>query len=414
MALKYNWQKKYRSDILIALAIAVLPFLGYTHLLFSNDHKAILLFGIEFSHPLLNNSTFVWYLLKSIIPFTLLMIWFTTISMRWKYLIVPLSVLYLKDTLDNLFEPISRYSFHLVYFDNYSFTIKVLIISSTIIIIFFLDSYYFKHYRIRQLEISFKSLIIRNLNSVYRQNIQYLIVNRNKINSTSYLRKIYNAHLILEKRLKKNIDTTVPQLNNRIIRINLLMSSTLIITTLLWFMHYLIPEKQVWDLGIVQLNNNGFLNVRIFIWFLLQKLIILIPLVLWFITCQQWWKYAIFSPIILYSYQFWEATQNVYSLDAAGNIKAFPAIFCVVLLLLVISKAIKYRVEILIMYEHLAEEIEDLLKNADFNANSVLYKNVKRFKKLKEDVAQETNAQQQLMKLITLREELVKHLNINY
>ena len=222
MALKYNWQKKYRSDIIIALAIAVLPLLGYTHLLFSNDHKGILLFGIEFSHPLLNNSTFVWYLLKSIIPFTLLMIWFTTISMRWKYLIVPLSVLYLKDTLDNLFEPISRYSFHLVYFDNYSFTIKVLIISSTIIIIFFLDSYYFKHYRIRQLEISFKSLIIRNLNSVYRQNIQYLIVNRNKINSTSYLRKIYNAHLILEKRLKKNIDTTVPQLNNRIIRINLL------------------------------------------------------------------------------------------------------------------------------------------------------------------------------------------------
>jgi len=192
------------------------------------------------------------------------------------------------------------------------------------------------------------------------------------------------------------------------------MSSTLIITTLLWFIHYLIPEKQVWDLEIVQLNNNGFLNVRIFIWFLLQKLIILIPLVLWFITCQQWWKYAIFSPIILYSYQFWEATQNVYSLDAAGNIKAFPAIFCVVLLLLVLSKAIKYRVEILIMYEHLAEEIEDLLKNADFNANSVLYKNVKRFKKLKEDVAQETNAKQQLMKLITLREELVKHLNINY
>ena len=179
-------------------------------------------------------------------------------------------------------------------------------------------------------------------------------------------------------------------------------------------MHFLVPEKQVWDLGIVQLNNNGFLNVRIFIWFLLQKLIILIPLVLWFVMCRHWWKYAILSPIILYSFQFWEATQDVSLLDAAGNIKAFPAIFCVVLLLLVISKAIKYRVEILIMYEHLAEEIEDLLKNADFNANSVLYKNVKRFKKLKEDVAQETNAQQQLMKLITLREELVKHLNINY
>ncbi|MGB5229134.1 MAG: hypothetical protein WBN55_12785 [Eudoraea sp.] len=189
----------------------------------------------------------------------------------------------------------------------------------------------------------------------------------------------------------------------------------LVFTTLLWFTHFLIPKnKQILDFGIIQLSNNGFLNVRTFVWFLLQKLIILIPLVLWFITCQQWWKYAILSPIILYSYQFWEATQDVSLLDAAGNIKAFPAIFCVVLLLFLISKAIKYRVEILIMYDHLAEEIEDLLKNTDFNTNSVLYKNVKRFKKLKEDIAQESNTQQQLIKLITLREELVKHLNIDY
>jgi arsenate reductase-like glutaredoxin family protein len=79
-----------------------------------------------------------------------------------------------------------------------------------------------------------------------------------------------------------------------------------------------------------------------------------------------------------------------------------------------ISKAIKYRVEILMMYEHLTEEIEDLLKNADFNANSVLYKNVKRFKLLKAEIAKETDARKQLMKLITLREELVKQLNINY
>ncbi len=237
--------------------------------------------------------------------------------------------------------------------------------------------------------------------------------NRNKISWSSYLQNIYNAQLILENRLK-NLNTTVSQRSKRGIPINLLVSSTLLLTTLFWFIHYLIPEKQVWDLGIIQVHNNGFLNVRIFVWFLLQKLIILIPLVLWFITCQHWWKYAILSPIILYSFQFWEATQDVSSLDAAGNIKAFPAIFCVVLLLLMISKAIKYRVEILMMYEHLTEEIEVLLKNTDFNANSVLYKNVKRFKLLKAEIAKETNARKQLMKLITLREELVKQLNINY
>jgi len=418
MALQSNWQKKYRSDVLIAITIALLPLLGYTHLLFSNDLKAILLFGIEYSHIFQSNSTFVWYLLKNMIPLTLLVIWFATISMNWKYLIVPLFILYLNDILENLFLPYGKYSFYPFYYENYPLTFNILIISFIIGLIIFWDFYYFESYRKRLLEISIKSIIsqnIRNSNNIYREKLKSLNEKRDKITWTSYLKKIYNAKLILENRLNYHTNS----INNLVVtnpdRLNLLVICVLIFTTLLWFIHYLIPEySQVLDLGIIQVYNNGFLNVKIFVWFLLQKLIILIPLVLWFITCQQWWKYAILSPIILYSYQFWEATQDVSSLDAAGNIWAFPAIFCVVLLLLVISKAIKYRVEILIMYEHLVEEIEDLLKNADFNVNSVLYKNVKQFKKLKEDIGQETNAHQQLIKLVTLREELLKQLNINY
>ena len=418
MALQSNWQKKYRSDVLIAITIALLPLLGYTHLLFSNDLKAILLFGIEYSHIFQSNSTFVWYLLKNMIPLTLLVIWFATISMNWKYLIVPLFILYLNDILENLFLPYGKYSFYPFYYENYPLTFNILIISFIIGLIIFWDFYYFESYRKRLLEISIKSIIsqnIRNSNNIYREKLKSLNEKRDKITWTSYLKKIYNAKLILENRLNYHTNS----INNLVVtnpdRLNLLVICVLIFTTLLWFIHYLIPEySQVLDLGIIQVYNNGFLNVRIFVWFLLQKLIILIPLILWFITCQQWWKYAILSPIILYSYQFWEATQDVSSLDAAGNIWAFPAIFCVVLLLLVISKAIKYRVEILIMYEHLVEEIEDLLKNADFNVNSVLYKNVKQFKKLKEDIGQETNAHQQLIKLVTLREELLKQLNINY
>jgi hypothetical protein len=137
-------------------------------------------------------------------------------------------------------------------------------------------------------------------------------------------------------------------------------------------------------------------------------------LILWFLTCQQWWKYAILSPIILYSYQFWEATQDVLFLDEAGNINAFPAIFCVVLFLLLTSKAIKYRVQILIMYEQLTEEIDNLFKNTDFKANNILYKNVKQIKRLKAEIARESNGKEQLLKLITLRDELLKQLKVNY
>ena len=418
MRLKSNWQSKYKLDVLVAFLIAALPFLGYIHLLFSSDFRGFSFFGLEYSHDFLSNKLFVWYLFKDIIPFTLLLIWFTSISTKWRYLIVPLLILYFNDILENLFLPYGKYTFYPFYYENYPLTFNIFIITSIIGIIIFWDFYYFKSYRKRMLEISIKSLMRRNIrksHNFYRENLNSLNEKRDKISWSSYLQKIYNAKLILENRLNRQTSSI-----NQLVKVhrdclNFIVVGLLIFTTLLWFIHFLIPDnKQVLDLGIIQVHNNGFLNVRIFVWFLLQKLIILIPLVLWFITCQHWWKYAILSPIILYSFQFWEATQDVSSLDAAGNIKAFPAIFCVVLLLLMISKAIKYRVEILMMYEHLTEEIEDLLKNADFNANSVLYKNVKRFKLLKAEIAKETNARKQLMKLITLREELVKQLNINY
>ncbi len=416
--MKSNWQKKYKSDALIAITIAVLPFLGYFHLLFSDELNTISLFGWEYSHIFPSNTLLIWYLLKDIISFTLLLIWFFTLSIKWKYFLVPLFILYINDILENLFEPYGKYSFYPFYFEHYPITIKILIMSFIIGSIYFIDINYFKHYRRQLLEISIKSILstnIKNANNIYNEKLQSLIERRESLTKTSYLKKIYNAKLILEDRLQMYSGTSRVEDNNNKEKLNLLVIVLLVFTTLLWFIHYLIPEyQQVLDLGIVQINNNGFESVRIFLWFLLQKLIILIPMTLWFLTCQQWWKYAILSPIILYSYQFWEATQDVSFLDEAGNISAFPAIFCVVLFLLVISKAIKYRVQILIMYEQLTEEIDNLFKNADLKANNVLYKNVKQIKMLKTEIARETNTKEQLMKLITLRDELLKQLKVNY
>jgi hypothetical protein len=416
--MKSNWQKKYKSDVLIAIVIAVLPFLGYFHLLFSDVLNTISLFGWQYTHVLPSNTLFVWYLLKNVISFALLLIWFVTLSMRWKYFLVPLFILYINDIMEILFEPYGRYYFYPFYFEHNPITIKILIMSSIIGSIYLIDFYYFKNYRRRLLEISIKSLLtanIRDSHNIYSQKLKSLIENKDGISRTNYLKKIYNVKLILEDRLQIHNRTFGIELNNKKGKLNLLVIVLLVFTTLLWFSHYLIPEyEQVLDLGIVQLNNNGFDSVRIYLWFLLQKLIILIPMTLWFLTCHQWWKYAILSPIILYSYQFWEATQDVSFLDEAGNISAFPAIFCVVLLLLVISKAIKYRVQILIMYEQLTDEIENLFKNTDFSSNTDLYKNVKQIKIHKAEIDRETNAKEQLLKLITLRDELVKQLKVNY
>jgi len=61
-----------------------------------------------------------------------------------------------------------------------------------------------------------------------------------------------------------------------------------------------------------------------------------------------------------------------------------------------------------------AIEIENLFKNTDFRANTDLCKNVKQIKIDKAEIDRETNAKEQLIKLITLRDELVKQLKVNY
>jgi len=418
MELKSKWQRKYKLDVLIAIIIALLPFLGYIHLLFSEEIKTFSLFGFEYSHIFSSNRSFVWSLLKNILPFTLLVIWFLTISLKCKYLIIPLFILYLNNLLNNLFAPFGKYIFYPFHYESYPLTINILIIILIIGFIILLDTHYFKHYRKRFLEVSIKSIIDQNINissNIYRDNLKSLIENRNEITTTNYFRKIYSAKLILGNWLKNTTGTITNDVNKNSYYLNIFVSTSLVIATLLWFIHYLIPGNiQKWDLGIIQVYNNGFTDVQIFLWFLIRKLIIIIPMILWFLTCQHWWKYAILSPIILYSYQFWEATQDVRYLDAAGNIKAFPAIFCIILILLMISKTIKYRVEILIMYEHLIGEIDDLLKNGEFNSNNRPFLNIKRFTNLKEEIAKETNAQQQLTRLMSLREELIKQLHINF
>lgn len=64
-------------------------------------------------------------------------------------------------------------------------------------------------------------------------------------------------------------------------------------------------------LGIV-IDDNGFQNLRVYIWFLLGKLVPLSLLVIWFFTCKHWWYHIILIPILMYAFQIFE---EVYSDD---------------------------------------------------------------------------------------------------
>ncbi|MGB5821343.1 MAG: hypothetical protein WBG90_17795 [Saonia sp.] len=176
----------------------------------------------------------------------------------------------------------------------------------------------------------------------------------------------------------------------------------------MWYLHYLIPDgvEQV-DLGFMVLGSHGFRDIDLFIGFLSYKLTVLIPMIIWYVTCQHWWKYAILSPLILYSYQFWEVFQDTNTLEAFGNLRAFPAIFCVIVLLLLLSRVIKYKTRMQDIYEYVLQEIEEVLYEMN-NENELIQDKKNQLINIKKQKITEKNARENLTLLIALKEELLQ------
>lgn len=71
------------------------------------------------------------------------------------------------------------------------------------------------------------------------------------------------------------------------------------------------PEATFSFLGL-EIDRNGFTNVRVHIWFLLGKIIPLYLLIIWFFTCKHWWYHILLIPICMYAFQIFE---SAYRLD---------------------------------------------------------------------------------------------------
>ena len=54
------------------------------------------------------------------------------------------------------------------------------------------------------------------------------------------------------------------------------------------------------------IGDNGFGSVNMYGWFLVQKIIPLYLLIIWFFTCKDWWYHIILIPIMMYAFQIFE------------------------------------------------------------------------------------------------------------
>ncbi|NNE78105.1 MAG: hypothetical protein HKN31_13660 [Pricia sp.] len=69
------------------------------------------------------------------------------------------------------------------------------------------------------------------------------------------------------------------------------------------------PDATLNFLGL-EIDSNGFIDLNTYVWFLLGKMVPLLLLFIWFLTCRHWWYHIILIPIMMYAFQIFEVFYN--------------------------------------------------------------------------------------------------------
>lgn len=401
------WKKRLLVDVLIAFLIILLPVTLYTHIFIDAGLSGEFIIGnLVIKHGFQNNQALVWFNLSMLLPLLLFIIWFFTSHFVWKYFIL---------------SPIGLFLFELLYeggiIKNSSQNLLPILLSITIFLVslILLDRrlYGFGVYKIGQ-DVDTGAPVVKNYKNIYANLLAYkskLERVQYQTSAQGYLKKLYGALEVLDAEMDFSIKKVKKRKRIRVV-FEIISCFILLFIPALFYMEMLIPEGvQFYNLGWIKIGDFGFSDVNMFVWYLNLKLCVLIPLMVWFISCANWWRYSLLVPIILYTYQIWELFQNPSSIkvDQFELIKALPAILFVVGILYIFSHLIKYRYKIYELYLDLTQEINDLVNQLGSTNNMVIEKKVI-LDQLKDTTISEVTATERMEALLKLKESLISEL----
>lgn len=81
------------------------------------------------------------------------------------------------------------------------------------------------------------------------------------------------------------------------------LATFIAITPILFNLYKSVPETRVWDTFLFTYESNYYEDVSVVVWTLMNKLVPLFLLFIWFFTNRHWWYHAILVPIAMYIYQ---------------------------------------------------------------------------------------------------------------
>lgn len=140
-----------------------------------------------------------------------------------------------------------------------------------------------------------------------------------------------------------------------------IISIILILTPFLFYLYKFAPaDETTWHTVFGTIESGGFNSVQNYIHALFTKSILVIISSLWFLSCRDWWKWAILVPFTMFLFQFSGVINHqVEYIDRYDFWDALPFILPIVFFLIFIS----YRLSKKVFYRNLDEEANEVIKN---------------------------------------------------
>ncbi|MEM6722163.1 MAG: hypothetical protein AAF611_22740 [Bacteroidota bacterium] len=82
------------------------------------------------------------------------------------------------------------------------------------------------------------------------------------------------------------------------------------ITPYIFQLYESVPTDAKWENFLFSFESNYYKNAQIVAWVCMNKLVPLLLLIIWFITCKNWWYHIILIPIAMFAFQFIQAIND--------------------------------------------------------------------------------------------------------
>tara|TARA_R110002012_G_scaffold9716_4_gene45170 strand:+ start:155242 stop:155826 length:585 start_codon:yes stop_codon:yes gene_type:complete len=138
----------------------------------------------------------------------------------------------------------------------------------------------------------------------------------------------------------------------------------IISTPIIFYSYQGFPDEKYWESFLGLYESKYYKSVQIMAWFLFSKLIPLLLLLVWFITCKHWWYYAILIPISMYVFQIFNLlNDDLYIMDSSELILIIP--------LIAVVAAISYTIRTKIFDRLYGVDLDQELKRVRWNGKIV-------------------------------------------